>query len=268
MATAKSGTTRAAKSSRNTKSGKPSTSTKKAAPAIKKSVAKGAVSKKSVSKKSVATKASAKKAVPKKAVTKKAVTKKSTGKTVLAATAVGRVPVRKAATKSAMQEAKTLPLNIGASKQAAAKSPVKPVNTGTLKTKVNASPRSQNAVPIKSSPAKSALDTGSNQATKPAARATPPAQSGKTSGKPRKITPEQALANTRALLEAKKEHDRQPQAWQKLDQHAGPVDHAGYQSPEAADKAEQLHEGESRMQAIQGSISSTDRQNQGKRDGR
>jgi len=70
------------------------------------------------------------------------------------------------------------------------------------------------------------------------------------------------------LLGAKKQHDRQPQPWQMLDQHAGPVDHTGYQSPEAADKAEQLHEGESRMQAIQGSISSTDRKNQGKRDAR
>lgn len=83
-----------------------------------------------------------------------------------------------------------------------------------------------------------------------------------------KITPQQALANIRALLEAKKEHDRQPQPWQRLDQQAGPVDHAGYQSPEAADKAGQLHEGESRMQAIQGNISSTDRKHQGKRDNR
>ena len=103
---------------------------------------------------------------------------------------------------------------------------------------------------------------------KPVARSASASQTGKASGKPPKITPEQALANTRALLEAKKEHDRQPQPWQMLDQHAGPVDHAGYQSPEAADKAEQLHEGESRMQAIQGSISSTDRKNQGKRDAR
>lgn len=94
------------------------------------------------------------------------------------------------------------------------------------------------------------------------------AVTGKAERKPRKITPEQALANTRALLDAKKEHDRQPQPWQRLDQQAGPVDHAGYQSPEAADKAEQLHEGESRMQAIQGSIGSTDRKNQGKRDAR
>ena len=97
-----------------------------------------------------------------------------------------------------------------------------------------------------------------------AARTSPSTKSSNDSGR---ITPAEALANTRALLKAKKQHDRQPQPWQKLDQHGGPADHTA-QSPEADDNAEQLHEGESRMQAIQGSIGSTDRKNQGKRDAR
>ncbi|HEY5780844.1 MAG TPA: hypothetical protein VIT66_03085 [Lysobacter sp.] len=84
----------------------------------------------------------------------------------------------------------------------------------------------------------------------------------------RKISPEQALANTRQLLEAKHEHDRQPQPWQQLDPQHGHVPGPGYQSEGAAAKAEELHAGESRMQAIQGSISSQDRHSQGKRDNR
>ncbi|NUO76550.1 MAG: hypothetical protein HOQ32_11110, partial [Lysobacter sp.] len=82
------------------------------------------------------------------------------------------------------------------------------------------------------------------------------------------ITPEQALANTRQLLEAKQEHDRQPQPWQQLDPQHGQVPKQDPQSPGAAAKAEELHAGESRMQAIQGSIGTQDRRNQGKRDNR
>ena len=85
----------------------------------------------------------------------------------------------------------------------------------------------------------------------------------------RGITPKQALANTLALLEAKQEHDRQPLPWQQF---AAPHAHhpatPDSQSPEAAQKAVELHAGESRMQAIQGSISTTDRRNQSKRDHR
>ena len=72
-----------------------------------------------------------------------------------------------------------------------------------------------------------------------------------------------------ALLEAKQEHDRQPPPWQQLTApHAHHPAAPDSQSPEAAQKAVELHAGESRMQAIQGSISTTDRRNQGKRDNR
>lgn len=100
----------------------------------------------------------------------------------------------------------------------------------------------------------------------PSARA--PAKAGKAAKKaPRRITARQALANTHKLLAAKQAHDRGPQPWQNLD---APRDdtHPGYQSEQAAAKAQELHAGESRMTAIHGSISTLDRKNQGKRDGR
>jgi hypothetical protein len=90
----------------------------------------------------------------------------------------------------------------------------------------------------------------------------------KPAAKPRHITPEQALENTRKLLEAKREHDRQAPAWQQLDGSHAPEAQAGYQSDEAAARATELHAGESRLQAIQGSIGTQGRHNQGKRDNR
>jgi hypothetical protein len=76
------------------------------------------------------------------------------------------------------------------------------------------------------------------------------------------------LANTRALLEAKHAHDREPPPWQSLETPGGQAPHSGFQSDEARIKADELHAGESRMQAIQGSASSQDRHQQGKRDAR
>ncbi|MGO4776723.1 hypothetical protein AB4084_14665, partial [Lysobacter sp. 2RAB21] len=82
------------------------------------------------------------------------------------------------------------------------------------------------------------------------------------------ITPEQALENTRRLLEAKQEQARGAQPWQQLDSHHGHVPQPGPQSESAAQKAGELHAAESRMDAIQGSNSTQDRHNQGKRDNR
>jgi len=83
------------------------------------------------------------------------------------------------------------------------------------------------------------------------------------------ITPEQALAQTRALLQAKQQHDREPRAYQMLDEHAQPGQpEPGYQSGSAKSKAQELHAGEVRLEPIQGSISTRDRQSQGKRDHR
>ena len=82
----------------------------------------------------------------------------------------------------------------------------------------------------------------------------------------KRITPEQALANTRQLLAAKHEHDRQPQTWHQFDPNHAPVPKPGFQSDAAASHAIDLHAGESRMKAIQGSISGQDRRHQGRQD--
>ena len=114
-------------------------------------------------------------------------------------------------------------------------------------------------------PASASATASSSQTSAPPRKATSGDGSPR---KPRKITPQQALANTRELLEAKHEHDRQPQPWQALDPQQSHVANAGFQSPSAMEKAEELHAGESRQAAIQGSISTQDRHNQGKRDNR
>jgi hypothetical protein len=111
--------------------------------------------------------------------------------------------------------------------------------------------------------AKSPAKAAPPQAARSTAKKTPrPAR------KPRGITPEQALANTKALLEAKQAHDREPPPWQSLETPGGHASPPGFQSDEARIKADELHAGESRMQAIQGSISTQDRHQQGKRDAR
>ena len=85
---------------------------------------------------------------------------------------------------------------------------------------------------------------------------------------PRKVTAKKALANTRKLLRQKQARARQVPAWQALDGHHGQVPQPGFQSEEARVQAEALHEAESRMEGIQGSISTRDRHNQGRRDSR
>lgn len=87
-------------------------------------------------------------------------------------------------------------------------------------------------------------------------------------GKSRRISPEQALANTRGLLDAKRDNRRQPQSWQTLGPAQAHPGSEGFQSPGAIDKAEELHAAESHITPIQGSISTRDRHQQGKRDAR
>ena len=93
------------------------------------------------------------------------------------------------------------------------------------------------------------------------------------SRKPHRITPEEALANTRELLEAKQARDREPPPWRQFDpDHGHPAHEHGTPGPDAAQQAqahahaEELHRGESRMKAIQGSISGQDRHHQGRQD--
>jgi len=217
----------------------------------------------------------------------KSKTKRSAGKTgqkpatKRPATAASKAPVKDAAQKTAVRKPAAKPAVVNkvvgkAADKTATKAPgAKQASTGKATKKPAEPADSKKAKPTpgatgkKASPTK-AVSPPSAVVKNDTDRASKKTPSHSITGNraAHKITPEQALANTRALLEAKKEHNRQPQPWQKLDHQAGPVDHAGYQSPEAADKAEQLHEGESRVQAIQGSISSIDHRNQGKRDKR
>ncbi|KGO99463.1 hypothetical protein [Novilysobacter defluvii] len=77
------------------------------------------------------------------------------------------------------------------------------------------------------------------------------------------ITPEQAMENTRELLERKNEA-----AQQQASQDQPGSDAGRYQDEQARLKAQELHHGEMRLQANQGSISTRDRHNQGRRDSR
>ncbi|WP_407351773.1 hypothetical protein [Luteimonas sp. R10] len=143
-----------------------------------------------------------------------------------------------------------------AGRKAASKTPAKRVAAKPAAKKKTA------ATTAKKGAAKAAKKGTAKTAKKAAAR---PA---KKTARKRGITPQKALANTRALLEAKQEQARQPKPWQSADGQGGPAPETGFQSSDAARRAEDLHAGESRLPAIQGSISTRDRLNQGKRDHR
>ncbi len=175
-----------------------------------------------------AKKAAAKKAPARKVPAKKAATSKTTAK---------KIAARKAA-----------PGKVAAKKATAGKAEAKAA--GTKGAAVNAG---KGASPPDEAPAKAVAKKTPGRATRKAAR---------------RLTPERALENTRRLLEEKQERDRTPQSWQTLDPGSGQAAQPGYQSPQAASKAAELHAGESRMASIHGSQSTRDRHNQGKRDHR
>ncbi|GHD65599.1 hypothetical protein GCM10007164_03230 [Luteimonas padinae] len=173
----------------------------------------------------------AQKAVVKKVAAKKAVTKKAAAKKTVTKKAV----TKKAAAKKAVVK-KAVARKAVAKKAVVRATPNRAADTGATARKA-----------VARKPA------GKKPATRKAAR---------------RVSPERALENTRHLLEEKQARARSPQPWQSLDP---VVDHApqpGYQSPQAASKARELHAGESRMASIHGSSSTRDRYNQGKRDHR
>ncbi|WP_257644223.1 histone H1-like repetitive region-containing protein [Luteimonas salinisoli] len=188
-----------------------------------------AAKKKTAAKQPAARKAAAKKGPARKATGKKAATKK--------------VAARKATAKTASTKKATA--KKGKATSAAAK---------------KAAPKKATA---KKTTAKKTT------AKKTTAKKTPGKRAG-TSGSRRRqgITPEQALENTRALLEAKQEQARRPKPWEAVGGDAAGTPSAGFQSDGAAHRAEELHAAETRLPAIQGSIGTRDRINQGKRDHR
>lgn len=84
----------------------------------------------------------------------------------------------------------------------------------------------------------------------------------------RRLTPEEALAQTQALLEAKQARDAEPKPWAEPGSGGTDPGAPGYQSASAARRAKRLHAAEIRLPANQGSVSTRDRVNQGKRDHR
>jgi hypothetical protein len=195
---------------------------------------------------------------------RKSATKKTTGKAAkktiakAAKKTAAKAPARKVA-KAAKPATKKAATKKTASKATAKKTVArKPL----AKKAASKSTTKRAAAPVKRA-AKVPVKAATTQAGRSTAKKTPrPAR------KPRGITPEQALANTRALLEAKQAHDREPPPWQSLETPGGHASPPGFQTDEARIKADELHAGESRMQAIQGSISTQDRHQQGKRDAR
>ena len=156
----------------------------------------------------------------------------TTKKTATRKTAAKKTATRKAATKKA-----------AAKKAPAKKTAVKKTTTRTTAAK---------KVPAKKVAAKKTATT------KTAAKKAPA----------RKVTAKKALANTRKLLRQKQAQARQVPAWQALDAHHGKQPQPGFQSEAARVQAEELHGAEIRLEGNQGSISTHDRHDQGKRDSR
>jgi len=83
-----------------------------------------------------------------------------------------------------------------------------------------------------------------------------------------RITPEQALDNTRSLLAAKRARDRQPPPWQEPGLPQPNDAKGGYESDSARDRARELHQGEMGLKAIEADVAGRDQRKQGKRDSR
>lgn len=84
----------------------------------------------------------------------------------------------------------------------------------------------------------------------------------------RPISPARALKNTRALLALKDAETAQGKTWEELGGDGTAQAAPGYQSGRARTQALALHAAETRQASINGSVSTRDRRNQGKRDHR
>jgi hypothetical protein len=177
---------------------------------------------------------------------------KASGKTAQAKKATKRTATSKkpAAKKKAAAKKTT---------RKAAKAPAKKAATKTSKAPAKKATRKVSKAPAK----RTASKTGKSASGKKA-----PARRKTAAPKKRALTPKQALKKTRELLEAKKQRDRAPKPWETLGHGNDAIGKPGFQSDSAASRAQDLHAGEVRLPAIEGSISTRDRINQGKRDHR
>jgi hypothetical protein len=139
---------------------------------------------------------------------------------------------------------------------------------GTAGTKGGAS-KSADAKSAASRPAAKTSGKASPGASTSGRRGSESADSSAARTTPYRITQEEALDNTRTLLAAKQARARKTPAWQAHDtQSPGNVPDPGFESNSARDRADELHQGEMRLNANEGAISNQDRRNQGKRDSR
>lgn len=216
----------------------------RAKPVAKKAAAKKSTAKKAASKKPAAGKAKVSKTA-RKAVVKQA---SSAGKSSTAK-AVKKTTATKSATKRASKSntvAKKAVAKTAAAKKTAAK-------TATAKPSAASSAKAKKAA-VRKPAAKSASRGAADGAAKTKSKRT--------------ISPERALKNTRKLLEQHNAEASQPKPWDTLGHEGTAQATPGFQSPQARSKALALHAGETRQAPINGSISTRDRKNQGKRDHR
>ena len=196
---------------------------------------------------------------------------KSTGKQ---RTAAGKAPAKKAAAKKTAAK-KVVTKKKTATKKAAAKKTATKKRAAAKKTTTKKAAKKKVAAGKATSSAPTTRKSAANKSTGTARGANAAAASPagktttrKTGGKRKRLTPKQALEQTKALLEAKQSRDRAPKPWQSAP-HAGATEgQPGYQSGVAADRAQQLHDAEARLPAIMGSSSTRDRIQQGRRDHR
>ena len=192
----------------------------------------------------------------------------TTKKTAAKKTAVKKTAVKKTAVKEAAPKqtaASKAEAKKATAKKATAKKPAVKTSAGAA-----AMRRASEAAEADSRGAAAATASpGRKASAKPQAGSTSPDAGAKPKRKTsRRLTPEAALRSTRRLLEEKQERARTPPPWQSLGPGSQPVAPAGYQSPQAAARAVDLHAAEARMASIHGSQSTHDRHNQGKRDHR
>lgn len=217
----------------------------------------------------------AKVAAPKRALGKAA---KATGKTTKKATKSATTKTSKPAKKATTAKKAAAPASASkTTKKTATKTAKKASARATAAAtapKAAKTPVAKNATARKSATAKSAKPAAAarpagRSAAKTAKAKAPAEKTRKTSGRGKRgITPEQALENTRKLLEQHEAEAKASKHWETLGNEGAPVDAPGYQSPQARSKALALHEAETRQASINGSISTRDRRNQGKRDHR
>jgi hypothetical protein len=205
----------------------------------------GAVANSSAARKAGSSRSAAKKTAAKKSVAKKAAAGKAAAARPAAGTRATKPTTRSSATPATGNRAGKAAGGTGAKKASGRTSSTA---AGTGRKAAAASP-----------------SNAKKTRTRDASRS---AESGKKAPRKRRITPEQALEQTRALLEAKQAHDAEPRPWQDLPTGPAVAGEPGFQSDAAARRAARLHAAEARIPAIQGSVSTRDRINQGKRDHR